>query len=47
VRAGSALYRASSMSAWQFAKALYLQELHDGPDSSMQNHYNLIYRERT
>jgi aryl-alcohol dehydrogenase (NADP+) len=47
VRAGKALYiGASSMSAWQFAKALYLQELHGWTRFvSMQNHYNLIYRE--
>lgn len=47
VKAGKALYiGASSMSAWQFAKALYLQELHGWTRFvSMQNHYNLIYRE--
>jgi aryl-alcohol dehydrogenase (NADP+) len=47
VRAGKALYiGASSMPAWQFAKALYLQELHGWTQFvSMQNHYNLIYRE--
>jgi aryl-alcohol dehydrogenase (NADP+) len=47
VRAGKALYiGASSMPAWQFAKALYLQKLHGWTRFvSMQNHYNLIYRE--
>src|SRR4249919_918998 len=43
VRAGKARYvGASSMHAWQFAKAQ-----HAGPTRfvSMQNHYNLIYRE--
>ena len=47
VKAGKALYiGASSMPAWQFAKALYLQELHGWTRFvSMQNHYNLIYRE--
>jgi aryl-alcohol dehydrogenase (NADP+) len=34
------------MSAWQFAKALFLQERHGwNRFVSMQNHYNLIYRE--
>ncbi|HYM62680.1 MAG TPA: aldo/keto reductase [Thermoanaerobaculia bacterium] len=47
VRAGKALYvGASSMYAWQFAKMLHVA----GHNSwtrfvSMQNHYNLIYRE--
>jgi len=47
VRAGKALYvGASSMYAWQFAKALYTADLHGWPRFvSMQNHYNLIYRE--
>src|ERR671917_526112 len=37
---------ASSMWSWQFAKALYLQERHDWHRFvSMQNHYNLLYRE--
>jgi aryl-alcohol dehydrogenase-like predicted oxidoreductase len=47
VRAGKALYiGASSMPAWQFAKALFLQAQHDWSRFvSMQNHYNLIYRE--
>jgi len=47
VRAGKALYLgASSMSSWQFAQALDLQERRGWPRFvSMQNHYNLIYRE--
>lgn len=47
VRAGKALYiGASSMPAWQFAKALFLQTRHGWSRFvSMQNHYNLIYRE--
>ena len=47
VKAGKARYiGASSMYAWQFAKALYLAELHGWTRFvSMQNHYNLIYRE--
>ncbi|WP_131117519.1 aldo/keto reductase [Lichenihabitans psoromatis] len=47
VKAGKALYiGASSMHAWQFAKALYLADLHGWTRFvSMQNHYNLIYRE--
>ena len=47
VRAGKALYiGASSMPAWQFAKALFLQTQHDWSCFvSMQNHYNVIYRE--
>jgi aryl-alcohol dehydrogenase-like predicted oxidoreductase len=37
---------ASSMWAWQFAKALHLQDLNGWTRfSTMQNHYNLIYRE--
>src|SRR4051794_9288726 len=47
VRAGKARYiGASSMYAWQFAKAQHAAE-HDGwtPFVSMQNHYNLVYRE--
>jgi 1-deoxyxylulose-5-phosphate synthase len=37
---------ASSMFAYQFAKALYKAELHDWTRFvSMQNHYNLLYRE--
>ena len=43
VRAGKARYiGASSMYAWQFAKA---QRLAPTPFVSMQNHYNLVYRE--
>jgi aryl-alcohol dehydrogenase-like predicted oxidoreductase len=47
VRAGKARYvGASSMYAWQFCKALYLARLHGWPRFvSMQNHYNLLYRE--
>lgn len=47
VRAGKARYiGASSMYAWQFAKALYLADLHGWTRFvSMQNHYNLVYRE--
>jgi len=37
---------ASSMYAWQFSKALCLSDLHGWTRfASMQNHYNLIYRE--
>ncbi len=43
VRAGKARYLgASSMWAWQFAKA---QRVAATPFVSMQNHYNLVYRE--
>src|SRR5262249_52327974 len=43
VRAGKARYiGASSMFAWQFAKA---QRAARTPFVSMQNHYNLVYRE--
>jgi aryl-alcohol dehydrogenase-like predicted oxidoreductase len=47
VRAGKARYLgASSMFAWQFAKAQYVAERHGWSRfASMQNHYNLIYRE--
>jgi aryl-alcohol dehydrogenase-like predicted oxidoreductase len=47
VRAGKARYLgASSMHAWQFAKAQHVAELHGWTKFvSMQNHYNLIYRE--
>jgi aryl-alcohol dehydrogenase-like predicted oxidoreductase len=47
VRAGKARYiGASSMFAWQFAKAQSLARAHGWtPFVSMQNHYNLIYRE--
>ncbi len=47
VKAGKARYiGASSMYAWQFAKALYTSDLHGWTRFvSMQNHYNLLYRE--
>ncbi len=47
VKAGKARYiGASSMHAWQFAKALYTADLHGWTRFvSMQPHYNLIYRE--
>jgi aryl-alcohol dehydrogenase (NADP+) len=47
VRAGKARYiGASSMFAWQFSKAQYTAKLHGWTRfASMQNHYNLIYRE--
>jgi 1-deoxyxylulose-5-phosphate synthase len=47
VRAGKARYiGASSMFAWQFAKAQYGADAHGWTRfSSMQNHYNLLYRE--
>lgn len=47
VRAGKARYiGASSMYAWQFAKALHTSETHGWAKFvSMQNHYNLAYRE--
>ena len=47
VRAGKARYiGASSMFAWQFAKALHTSEKHGWTKFvSMQNHYNLVYRE--
>jgi aryl-alcohol dehydrogenase-like predicted oxidoreductase len=47
VKAGKARYiGASSMFAWQFAQALYLADLNGWTRFvSMQNHYNLIYRE--
>jgi len=47
VRAGKARYiGASSMAAWQFTRALYLADRHGWVRfASMQNHYNLIYRE--
>jgi len=47
VKSGKARYLgASSMHAWQFSKALYLAR-HNGwtPFVTMQNHYNLLYRE--
>jgi len=47
VRAGKARYvGASSMFAWQFAKAQYSAQRNGWSSfSSMQDHYNLIYRE--
>jgi aryl-alcohol dehydrogenase-like predicted oxidoreductase len=47
VRAGKARYiGASSMFAWQFAKAQHVADDHGWTRFvSMQNHYNLIYRE--
>src|ERR671923_21937 len=47
VRAGKARYiGASSMFAWQLLKALYTSEKHGWTKFvSMQNHYNLVYRE--
>jgi aryl-alcohol dehydrogenase (NADP+) len=47
VKAGKARYiGASSMHAWQFAKALFTADLHGWTRFvSMQNHYNLLYRE--
>ncbi len=47
VRAGKARYiGASSMFAWQFLKALKVSEAHGWAKFvSMQNHYNLVYRE--
>ena len=47
VKAGKVRYiGASSMYAWQFAKSLYLADLRGWTRFvSMQNHYNLLYRE--
>jgi aryl-alcohol dehydrogenase-like predicted oxidoreductase len=47
VKAGKALYiGASSMFAWQFAKAQYTADLHGWTRFvSMQNHMNAVYRE--
>jgi len=47
VRAGKARYiGASSMFAWQFSKAQYTAQSHGWSRFvSMQNHYNLVYRE--
>jgi aryl-alcohol dehydrogenase-like predicted oxidoreductase len=47
VKSGKALYiGASSMHAWQFAKMLYLADrLGLTRFVTMQNHYNLVYRE--
>lgn len=47
VKSGKARYLgASSMYAWQFSKALHLAQHHGWtPFVTMQNHYNLLYRE--
>src|SRR5215470_2263056 len=47
VRSGKVRYLgASSMAAWQFSKALYIAKEHGWHRFvTMQNHYNLIYRE--
>jgi len=47
VKSGKARYLgASSMHAWQFSKALHLARRHGWTAfASMQNHYNLLYRE--
>jgi aryl-alcohol dehydrogenase (NADP+) len=47
VKAGKARYiGASSMFAWQFAKALYVARANGWTAfATMQNHYNLLYRE--
>ena len=47
INQGKALYiGASSMYAWQFARLLYLADQHGyARFVSMQNHYNLVYRE--
>jgi len=47
VKSGRVRYiGASSMFAWQFSKALYLQKIHGWSRFvSMQNHYNLMQRE--
>jgi aryl-alcohol dehydrogenase-like predicted oxidoreductase len=47
VRVGKVRYLgASSMSAWQFAKALFVSRAHGWAEFvTMQNHYNLLYRE--
>jgi aryl-alcohol dehydrogenase (NADP+) len=47
VKAGKARYiGASSMFAWQFAKAQYTADINGWTRfASMQNHYNLVYRE--
>jgi 1-deoxyxylulose-5-phosphate synthase len=47
VKSGKVRYiGASSMFAWQFARALYLADRHGWTRFvSMQNHYNLLYRE--
>ncbi len=48
VKSGKVRYiGASSMYAWQFAQALYLADLHGWTRFvSMQNQYNLVYREQ-
>jgi aryl-alcohol dehydrogenase-like predicted oxidoreductase len=47
IKAGKARYiGASSMYAWQFSQAQYTARQHGWtPFASMQNHYNLLYRE--
>ena len=47
VKSGKVRYiGASSMYAWQFTKSLFLADLHGWTRFiSMQNHYNLVYRE--
>ena len=47
VKSGKVRYiGASSMYAWQFTRSLYLADLHNWTRFiSMQNHYNLVYRE--
>ena len=47
IKNGSVLHiGASSMFAWQFAKSLWIAEQHGlEPFRTMQNHYNLCYRE--
>ncbi|MGH6894251.1 MAG: aldo/keto reductase, partial [Dongiaceae bacterium] len=47
IKSGKARYiGASSMFAWQFAKALYAADLHGWTRfATMQNHVNLLYRE--
>jgi len=47
VKAGKVRYiGASSMAAWQFSKALYLQQINGWTRFvTMQDHYNLVYRE--
>lgn len=47
VKAGKVRYiGASSIAAWQFSKALYLQQINGWTRFvTMQDHYNLVYRE--
>jgi len=47
IKSGKVRYiGASSMYAWQFTRSLYLADLHGWTRFiSMQNHYNLVYRE--